>query len=177
MKVTKEILLLPAAMTVVELINLVMGRSLNVWGILPRHVDALHGIFLAPFLHANLNHFLANIMPVVVLSFLLYQQGRKRYWQATFLLVLFSGFLVWCMGRPSLHIGASGLIYAWASFLVVAAIYTRHMRDLLLAAVVIVLYAGLWWGVLPLRKGISWESHLSGAIAGILVASLIARKR
>jgi membrane associated rhomboid family serine protease len=176
MKATKEILLLPMAMIIMEVANLVLGGGLNKWGIIPRNIDALPGILYAPFLHANIGHFLANIVPVMVLSFLLYQQGRKPYWLATSLIIVLSGLLVWCFARPLCHIGASGLIYGWVSYLIVSAVYSRHFRDLLLAVIVIGLYAGIWWGLLPLRKGISWESHLFGAIAGVVVASRIVRR-
>ena len=81
-----------------------------------------------------------------------------------------SGVLVWFFGREVYHIGASGIIYGFVSFLFFSGIFRKDNRSIALALVVIFLYGGLIWGVLPVEKGVSWESHLFGAIVGLISA-------
>ena len=77
---------------------------------------------------------------------------------------------MWIIGRPSFHIGASGIIYALASFIFASGILSKNPRLSALSLVVIFLYGLMLWGILPTKQPISWEGHLSGFFAGIIVA-------
>lgn len=156
--------------TLVEAFNAGLGRMLNRFAIYPRDIDALPGILAAPFLHADFTHFLSNLVPLVVLSYLLAQQGAKRYWSVTLAIIVAGGALVWLAARPAIHLGASGLIYGWFGYLVVFGLRSGRLRDLLISLVVVVLYSGFIWGMLPMQSRVSWESHLAGFVVGVMVA-------
>jgi hypothetical protein len=97
-------------------------------------------------------------------------------WQILLFGILLTGFLTWGIGRPSNHIGASGLIYLLASFLFFKGIFSKYYRLMALSFIVIFLYGGLLWFVVPVKPGISWEGHLSGLITGFLFALIYKQK-
>ncbi|MDX1692406.1 MAG: rhomboid family intramembrane serine protease [Ketobacteraceae bacterium] len=156
-------------MTVVEVVNALMGRMLNSYGILPRSADHWLGVPLAPFLHGSPAHYASNIVPLLVLSFFAMQHGIWRYLLVTTGVILASGLLVWLFGRPAIHIGASGLIYGYFGFLLVAGFVSREFKLILIAVVVWLLYGSIIYGVLPSLPHISFESHLFGFLTGAFV--------
>ncbi len=81
-----------------------------------------------------------------------------------------SGFFLWIIGRPSYHIGASGLVYALASFLFLSGLIKKNPRLAAVSLIITFLYGSMIWGVFPLKIDVSWEGHLCGLISGILVA-------
>lgn len=157
---------------VIEVINLVTGRELNRFGLIPRDIDAFYGVLTAPLLHGSSTHFLSNIVPLAIFSLLLLQHGVRRFWLVTAGCILLSGALVWLFGRGSIHVGASGLIYGYFGYLVVAGLLSGEIKLMLISIVVGIGYGGLIFGVLPSDPNISWESHLFGFIAGIVCAFL-----
>ena len=168
----KPLVILLAVIWVVEAVNLVMGHGLANWGILPRNISGLIGIPLAPFIHGSLVHAISNTIPLIVLGGLTLMAGRDRFWQATILIVLLSGALVWVFARGAYHIGASGLVFGYFGILLGRAVFERSILSFVIAAITVALYGGLIWGVLPTRTYISFEAHLFGMIAGIVVAWL-----
>jgi membrane associated rhomboid family serine protease len=164
-------------MSAAELANLATGRALNQYGIIPRHTESLPGIAMAPFLHADWSHYLSNLVPVLVLSYVLMEQGRRRFWQVTLSIILGTGLLVWMLGRPAMHIGASGLVYGWFGYLLLWGLLSRHIKDLLISLVLMLVYSGWLWGLLSFQAHISWESHLAGFLTGALVAWTTRRRR
>lgn len=159
----------------IEIINLLTGRALNQFGNFSRHVPGLKGILFGPFLHASLHHFFSNLIPLAVFTYLMLQYGTKRYWLVTLWIVLLSGSLVWLFGRSASHIGASGLIYGYFGFLLVAGFLSRSFKLLAISLIVAFFYGGLIFGVMPTRPFVSWESHLFGFIAGVIAARLWAK--
>jgi membrane associated rhomboid family serine protease len=156
----------------VELVNLMLGHGLASWGILPRSIEGLIGIPLAPFIHANFWHAVSNTVPLIILGGLMLTAGQSRFWEATVLIILVSGALVWVFARGAYHIGASGLVFGYFGVLLARAVFERSVVSLAIAAIVIALYGGLIWGVLPTKSYISFEAHLFGLIAGVTVAWL-----
>lgn len=155
---------------VVEIVNASQGHNLNAWGIFPRSVYGLVGIPLAPFLHGSYGHVISNSIPFLVLGGLIAFRGRQVLLRVSLVVIGVGGLGVWALGRPALHIGASGLVFGYFGYLVARGWYERRLGSILLAVVVIVLYGGLIVGVLPARGLVSWEAHLFGLIAGILAA-------
>ncbi|MGI9281829.1 MAG: rhomboid family intramembrane serine protease [Endozoicomonas sp.] len=161
-----------------EVINIVTGRSLNSYGLIPRDTSTgWIGIFTSPFLHGSLLHFFSNIVPFAIFSVLVLQHGLIRYILVTIVCILLSGALVWCFGRPGVHVGASGLIYGYFGFLLLAGIFSRKIKLILISVFVGIAYGGLIFGVLPGVPYISWESHLFGLLAGFLCAWLWAHEK
>ncbi len=159
----------------IEILNGLMGHRLSTWGILPRTEIGLRGIPLSPFLHANFNHVFSNTVPFLILGGLVALQGaRKLIWVSLFIIVA-GGAGVWLLGRPAIHVGASGLVFGYFGYLVAAGWYDRRLVSILVAVVVIFLYGGLLFGVLPTTGFVSWEAHLFGLLAGV-VAARFARK-
>ena len=161
----------------VELFNLMTGRSLNQFGIAPRQVHSLIGILTAPFIHGSFMHLISNAIPLAVFSFLLMMHGFIRYLLVTLWVIIVGGGLVWLVGREAMHVGASGVIYGYFAYLIVAGFLAKEFKPLLISLFVMLGYGGMIWGVLPASPYISWESHLFGAVAGVMAAFIWGRKK
>lgn len=168
--------LLVGAMWVLELVDLALGGRLDAFGIEPRDADGLTGVVAAPLLHAGFLHLLANTSGLVVLGMLLAATTRTFWWTCGLITVI-GGLAVWLVAPSgTVHLGASGLLYGMAAYLVARGVLERRLVSVLVAGVVVLLYGGLVLGLLPGRPGISWQSHLFGALAGVLVAYLAHRR-
>jgi membrane associated rhomboid family serine protease len=140
------------------------------YGILPRTITGLKGIFLSPFIHANINHLYNNSIPLFVLIAALRFFYRKESIRVLFLGIVLSGLGTWLIGRDSYHIGASGLVYFLVSFIFFKGIKSKYFRLVALSLTIVVIYGGIIWYAFPGDDPqISWEGHLSGLIAGYLV--------
>ena len=156
-----------------HLVNLVTGMWFTRFGILPRSAVGLRGIVFGPLLHRDWSHLIANAAPLAGLLCIMAFSGWRALWPNTAAIWLISGTAVWLVGRPnSVQIGASGIIYGLAAFLIALGWLHRDAKSALGALLVIFLYGGIVWGLLPSKPGVSWEGHLCGALAGILVANL-----
>ena len=144
-------------------------------GILPRNLSGIIGIFTSPLIHGGFSHLISNTAPLVFMGLGIFYFYPKVAYKVFTIIYFGSGILVWFFGREVYHIGASGIIYGFVSFLFFSGIFRKDNRSIALALVVIFLYGGLIWGVLPVEKGVSWESHLFGAIVG-LISAFIFRK-
>ncbi|SDX24031.1 Rhomboid family protein [Pseudomonas syringae] len=168
----KVILALSAVLIVVQVINSITGNGLVHFGIVPRNLTGLRGIVFAPFLHGSIQHLLSNLLPFIVLSWLVAIEGVRRYAWVAGLICLLGGALVWTFGRSNIHVGASGLIFGLWAYLLARAWYQRSIASLWLALIALAGYGGLIFGFVPVA-GVSFESHIAGAFAGICVAWLM----
>jgi membrane associated rhomboid family serine protease len=157
-------------------LNRFLGGILNSFGILPRTGWGLMGILFSPLLHSNAAHLTTNALSLFMLLVILFTHREYKPTIALSSIWLLSGFGTWLIGRawsgspPIVHIGASGLIYGLVTYLVAAAWWLRSWKSAFWAILILFLYGGIFYGVLPQRTFISWEGHLSGALAGVLVA-------
>lgn len=171
------IVVLVGAMWAVYILDLVLPGNLASWGVVPRTLGGLVGIPASPFLHASFGHILGNTIPLVVVLILL-AGSRSRTFETVAEVALLGGALLWIFGRngtptePIVHVGASGLVYGLIAFLIVAGFRERHFVSLAVAIIVAVMYGTtLLSGVLPSMRGnVSWDGHLTGAIAGAALA-------
>jgi membrane associated rhomboid family serine protease len=161
---------------VVYWLEIQLGINLNDFGIYPRRLTGLKGIFFSPFIHGSLEHLYNNTLPLMVLTASLFYFYRDVAIQVLLIGFLLSGILTWLTGRPSYHIGASGIIYVLASFIFFKGIFAAHYRLVALSLIVVFLYGGLIWYIFPVKDGISWEGHLSGFLTGLLLALLMKAK-
>lgn len=158
------------AFWLLELAKHTLELELVQLGIYPLQIKGLPGILLAPFIHSGFNHLMSNSIPFFILFFALIYFYRRISYRIFFMLYFLSGITVWLSGREAWHIGASGVVYAMASFHFVSGIIRNDVRLLTLSVVVVFLYGGLIWGIFPIDPSISWEGHLWGAVSGIILA-------
>lgn len=154
----------------IRIIDSILPIDLNQFGIVPRTSVGLLGVIFAPLLHGNYYHLISNTIPILVLLLIMFSFYPKIALIVIVESVLIGGGLVWLFGRSASHIGISGLIYSLATFLIVAGIYKKDMKSLLVSIGVLIAYGGLVWGIFPGRYWISWEGHLFGAIVGGILA-------
>lgn len=151
-------------------VDFLMDNRLAEYGIVPRTMDGLWGIPLAPFLHGGFGHVISNTVPLLMLGGLVATRGWQTLLGVTLFVVLLGGAGVWLAARAASHIGASGLVFGYFGYLVARGWYDRRFVSILIAVVVIVVYGGLIFGVLPTDGRVSWEGHLTGLIAGVIAA-------
>lgn len=152
------------------------GYRFSKFGIYPQTLSGLRGIGLSPFIHGDLQHLYHNTIPLFVLSAALFYFYKPIAWRVILWGILSSGTLTWLIGRPSYHIGASSLIYVLMSFTFFKGVFAKHYRLIALSLLVVFLYGSMVWYTLPIEKGISWEGHLSGGIAGLIFAIFFKRQ-
>jgi membrane associated rhomboid family serine protease len=168
-----------AILWAVLLIDWLLPIDLSHWGIRPRILSGLIGIPLAPFIHGGIGHLFSNTVPLIILLILL-MASRKEAWITVAEIIVLGGVLLWLFGRngnaeeQTVHVGASGLIYGIIAYLIIAGLREKHLVSLGIALVVGFLYGGTFlWGMMPSQKGVSWDGHLTGALAGGILAMFL----
>ena len=159
----------------IKIVETGLNLDFSSFGIYPLKWKGLIGIITAPFIHSNFSHLIANSLPLFLLSVGIFYFYNQIAYKIFFLTWLISGIWVWFGAREAYHIGASGLIYGFAFFLFFSGIIRKDVRLMAISALVVFLYGGMVWGIFPIKAEISWESHLMGGIAG-LVLSIYYRK-
>jgi membrane associated rhomboid family serine protease len=164
-----------ALMWVVEVIDSLDHHRLDGDGIVPRSASGLPGILFAPFLHASFGHLVANTVPFVLLGLTIALGGVARVLAVTVIVTLVSGLGTWLVSpSSSVTIGASGVVFGFATYLLARGVFNRRLGQIAIGAVVGVIFGGaLLWGLIP-HSGISWQDHLFGAVGGVLAARLMA---
>ncbi len=163
-----------AALWVVELVDVVTGSALERFGVSPRDPAELPQIYTAPLIHDGWGHLIGNSAPFFLLGTVILLSSLRRWLVSTFTSVTTSGAAVWLLSPPdSVTIGASGLVFGWLTYLLSRGLFSRDLRQILLAVVVFLGYGGILWGVLPTSAYVSWQGHLGGAVGGVLAAWLL----
>ena len=144
-------------------------------GVSPRSIHGLLGVLTAPWVHANLGHLMANTVPLIVLGWLSMFPRQEGFWQAVVGGTLGAGIAAWLLGGPySVHIGASGVVFGLFGFILARGYYARRPVDVLIALAAAMIYGiSMLWSLLPVYPGVSWQSHVGGAIGGVLAARLL----
>ena len=174
-------LLLVAAMVILmwgtEVVDVIAGGRLDSYGIHPRHVDGLPEILSAPFLHAGFGHLISNTVPFALMGAAIALGGLVRVALVTLIVALVSGLGTWLVASSnSVHLGASGVVFGYAAYLITRGLLSRRLTELAVGAVVVAVWGfGMLQGLLP-QDRISWQAHLFGAIGGVIAASLLAER-
>ncbi len=155
---------------IVQFTQWTIDKDISTYGILPGKVEGLIGILTAPLIHADFSHLVSNSVTLFFLLFGIFYFYRTSVVKIFFIIYIVHGLLVWLFARQSYHIGASGLLYGFAGFLFFSGLFRKDKRSMALSLLIVFLYGGLVWGVLPTDPKISFESHLSGALVGIICA-------
>jgi len=166
-----------ALMWMVEVVDQIADGRLEAYGIEPREVDGLDGVVFAPFLHAGWDHLIGNTIPFLLLGLAIALGGAARVAAVTVIVALVGGLGTWLVApEHTVHIGASGLVFGFASYLVARGVYSRSMMQIAVGVVVLAVWGTtLLRGLVP-EDGISWQGHLFGAIGGVLAARLLHRR-
>jgi membrane associated rhomboid family serine protease len=169
---------LVALMWLSEAVDTALHGQLDQYGIVARTPDGLFGILTAPFLHLGFGHLISNTLPLVTLGLLIAVNGATRLFSVTAMVVVLGGFGTWLISPPhTITIGASGLVFGYAVYLVARGLFNRRISQVLIGLVVVLVWgSALLGGLLP-QDGISWQGHLCGAIAGLLAAWVLTDDR
>ncbi len=165
----------PFVIWLIHLISSLFNISLSQFGVLPRNFSGIFGIITSPLIHGSFSHLISNTAPLVILGLSIFYFYPKSAYRSFIIVYAGTGLLVWLFGREVYHIGASGIVYGYVSFLFFNGLFRKDNKSIALSLLVVFLYGGLVWGVLPGMPGISWESHFFGAVMG-LIAAFIFRK-
>lgn len=150
-----------------------ISQAILLLGIIPRRLWSLPGILFAPLLHADFNHLFFNSIPLVVLSDFILLEGLHAYLIITSMITLLSGLAIWCFAPRGLYIGASALVTGYWGFLISSAYQHTTMTTLILGLFSLYYFAGIFFGIFPGEKGVSWLGHLFGLLSGLTTSYLL----
>ncbi len=166
-----------ALMWVLEVVNSLDANKLDTDGIYPRDLGRLWGIFTAPFLHVSFAHLIANTIPFVFMGLIIALRGAARLALVTAIVIVIAGVGTWLIAPAhSDTVGASGVVFGYATYLLTRGLFDRSVLELLTGAVVGVVWGGALLTSLVPHYGISWQGHLCGAVGGVLAAWLLRRE-
>lgn len=154
-------------------LNQILGGTLNILGVIPRKWFGLPGIVLYPLIHASFNHIFFNTIPLLVLSAFILVHGLPYFLGVTLAITVLSGVLLWLFAKPGVHVGASGVITGYWGLLVVDIYQEGSATAIILGLVSLYYFAGIFFGIFPTKRGVSWEAHFFGLLAGIGIAFLV----
>lgn len=156
---------------IIKAIEVAFELDFTEFGILPRHLYGMFGIITGPLVHGDIFHLISNTFPLIILGVGLFYFYHRIAFEVIFIIYLMTGFWVWLAAREAYHIGISGIIYGLLSFLLFSGFIRRDTKSLSVSFIVLFIYGGnMIYGVFPYNTGVSWESHLLGAISGLFCA-------
>ena len=171
---SKQSLIFPIAFTFViwaiKIFEWGLDIDLHQGGIFPLQVKGLLGIITSPFIHGDFEHLIANTIPMFALSWGIFYFYKQLAFRIVLYCLFTTNILLWLGAREAWHIGASGLVYAFASFLFFSGLFRNYYKLIAISFVVAFLYGGLFWGIFPVLKDVSWEGHLFGGCSGLIYA-------
>jgi len=163
-----------ALLWAVQFANAADDYHLDRFGLKPREADGLWGIVTMPFLHANYDHMLSNTIPLIAIGWILLLSGIRTWLIVTAIVVVVGGALSWVVGPHGVIVGASGMIFGWLGYLLARAYFSRKLKWIFTAVVVLVFFSSLLFSMFPtLHSGVSWQAHLCGFLAGVGAGALL----
>jgi membrane associated rhomboid family serine protease len=157
----------------IKIVEALIGARLHIYGIQPGQLSGLMGVFWAPLIHSSFSHLFANTAPLLILGTALLYGYPKSAKIVIPVIYIGTGLGVWLFARETYHIGASGLTFGFMFFVFTIGAIRWDRRAIALSMVVFFLYGSMIWGIFPNQPGISYESHLFGAMLGIILAILL----
>ncbi len=164
-------------MWTVQLINSLDNYALDSDGIHARDLGRIWGIFTAPFLHVSWAHLIANTIPFVFMGLIIALEGVRRLAAVTLIVIVVGGLGTWLISPDVTTVGASGVVFGYATYLLTRGIFNRNVLELLTGAVVGVVWGGALLASVVPHGNVSWQGHVCGGIAGILAAWLLSADR
>lgn len=154
----------------VEIAEYFLPVNFTQFGLYPRRLENLYGIFSFPFIHDDWQHLINNSVPMVLLGIAIFYFYKEVAIKIYLYSILITGLWVWVFARPAYHIGASAMVYSFAAFVFFSGFFKKYYRLIALSLLVVFVYGSLIWGILPIDYRISWEGHLMGGLCGLLLA-------
>jgi membrane associated rhomboid family serine protease len=164
-------------MWLTKTVEYVLPADFKSFGLIPRTLEGLGGIITSPFIHGDFNHLISNSLPFFLLSVAIFYFYRRNAFRIISFTWIITNVAVWIGGRYTTHIGASGLVYAFASFMFFSGILSKERHLIAISLLVSFLYGGMIWGIFPADPNISWESHLFGFFSGFIVAFYMGKQQ
>jgi len=161
---------------VIYYVEITFGFNFNTYGVYPKSFIGLRGILFSPFIHSDTSHLINNSVPLFAMLSGLYYFYQKIANKVLIFGLILTGLFTWILGRPSYHIGASGIVYLLVSFIFFSGIIRKHYRLIALSLVVVFLYGSMVWYIFPTEERISWEGHLSGFVVGFVFAFIFRKQ-
>jgi membrane associated rhomboid family serine protease len=163
-----------AVLWIVQIANAANSYSFDRFGLKPRAVDGLWGIVTMPFLHSSYGHMLSNTLPVLAIGWILLLSGVRTWLVVTGIVVVLGGLLTWAIGPHGVIVGASGMVFGWLGYLLARAYFSRKLKWIFTAIVVLVFFGSLLFGLFPtLHSKVSWQAHVCGFLAGVAAGALL----
>lgn len=174
----KLVLAMVAVMWISEIVDVVADHRLDAYGIHPHDLAGLPEIFSAPFLHVGFGHLIGNTLPFATMGAAIALGGLARVAVVTLIVGLVSGLGTWLFASPgTVHLGASGLVFGYAAYLVSRGVISRRVTELAVGALVVIFWGfALLKGLLP-QDSVSWQAHVFGAAGGLLAARMLSASR
>lgn len=154
----------------IKIIETTLNVNFTNLGMYPRHIEGITGILTSPLIHGDFQHLIGNSSSFFILSTALFFFYREMAYRIFVLNYILAGLFLWLGGRSVWHIGASGVIYGLAAFLFFSGLFRKDLRLLTISMLVIFIYGSLFWGIFPIKEGISWDGHLMGAVSGTILS-------
>ena len=164
-----------ALLWLVQFVNAADDYQLDRFGVKPREIGGLWGLVTMPFLHASFGHMLSNTIPLVLVGWMLLLSGMRTWVTVTALVVVGGGALTWLLGPShSVIVGASGMIFGWLGYLLARAYFSRKLKWIVVAVLVLIFFGTLLFGLVPsVNSDTSWQAHVCGFAAGIGAGALL----
>jgi membrane associated rhomboid family serine protease len=167
-----------AVLWIVESVNAANDYSLDRFGLRPRRVDGLWGVLTQPFLHASYHHLFSNTAPVIMIGWVLMLSGLRTWLTVSAIVLVLGGLVTWLVAPAGVIVGASGLVFGWLGYLLARAYFSRKLRWILVAVLVLFFFGTFLSNLLPsFDSQISWQSHVSGFGAGIVAGAVLHPRR
>jgi membrane associated rhomboid family serine protease len=168
-----------AVLWTIQLVNAADNYQLDRFGLAPREASGLWGVLTEPFLHASYGHMLSNTVPLVLIGWVLMLSGIRTWLIVTAIVVVGGGVLTWLVGPSNtVIVGASGMIFGWLGYLLARAYFSRELKWIVVAVLVLLFFGTLLFGLFPtLHSNVSWQAHVCGFVAGIGAGALLHPRR
>ncbi len=155
---------------IIHLVQVIGGMDFGYYGVYPRRLFGLKGILTSPLIHSDFGHLLSNSVPLLALGGMVFYFYRRVALRSFFMIYVLTGLAVWILADTGFHIGASGVVYGLVTFVMGNGLFRRNVKSVVLGLIVLFFYSGIFVGVLPNQEGVSWESHLYGALIGLFTS-------
>ena len=162
------------------IVDSIAGDWFTRFGIRPRQVAGLSGVLLAPVVHSGPGQLAGLSLPLAAFIWLLAMGTLRDAVICSVIVIVISGAVSWLTGPASgLLLGSSGLLFGWFGYLIARAWFSRKVRWIAGAILVLALFTYMFSALMPTSASNSgyWPGRASGFVAGVWAAWLLHSRR